>query len=146
MENTLTSHDSLFWSMLGKRQLLATVLAIISFFVTLHLGGDKETSASFAVIIAIAICFIAIVFIDDCFTSASFTSSFCIASFAIAFAANCPDLAMLCFLLVFAFNGAFALCIVTTEGQQYGISSWVALFSFAVEFTVIFLPIWWLAH
>ncbi|MFA6392014.1 MAG: hypothetical protein WCW66_04680 [Patescibacteria group bacterium] len=76
MEKTLTFQNSLFWNKLGKYQVLAVVLVLAVFFITLQVG-DKERAFTACAIAALAFTVFALFFAGTFAAFAAFSSAAC---------------------------------------------------------------------
>lgn len=135
----LISQHSLFWNKLGKWQMLAVILILTTFFITLHFTGDKKQAgvlAVFATICTFFICTIA----TDAIALAAFVALTALISIGIISTAASVALALVS--TVFVATLAIAFVLATGEvNKKYGIRKRVVWLSFAAEFVAILLPI-----
>jgi len=130
METAVVSKTSLFWQKIGKWQILATLLTLATFFITLHLTGDKEM-AGWAVLTAATIATALTAAIVGIATFATFAAFVIIIAIFAAF--DCP--------LIAAIVGTVIAVATADDRKKCDIRQRVVWLSFVAEFMIILLSI-----
>jgi len=133
METVSTSQRNLFWNRLGKWQISAVMVTLVTFFITLYLTGDKEiaSNTSFFVITLFA-AILPVVYFTAFFAAALFAGLFAATSDFYGFA--------LIYVAIAFFAIAFFLAILAVDqAKKYGIRKRFVWLSYVLELIVVFL-------
>ncbi|MFA6252840.1 MAG: hypothetical protein WCV69_01050 [Patescibacteria group bacterium] len=150
MEAVLATQASLYWSKLGKWQLLITIPTLLTFFAILYFVGDKKLAALFAavtpIVILLVVASVSYHHIHDTQVLISGFGAILVATL-VAYAATLfvcalsqPFVAVITAIITILV-AIFVATLVASEMKKHGIKKRAVWLSCATEFVIILLPV-----